>query len=255
MDMSGGDGPVVVGVAGTHDTDQVVAFGAGEALLRRRPLRLVHAYVCPPPSVRAARSATAAARQAYQNAVAKLEPQRAYARQLLPGGQVDLVVRGGGRVEILLQEALDADLVVVGVGTGGQLGGSSGTLATQLAGYAAQPVLVVRGDRGPGRLAEGRVVVGLASSPPAAVLGAAFDEADLRGLDLLVVHAQGTEGHHGCSPGGEQVLAEALAGWRQRYPGVKTDQRLSPANAAAAVVAASRGADLLVVGDRGRAAA
>lgn len=248
--MDGGGRPVLVGVGGDQAMDEVVAWGAREALLRRHPLRLVHAYTLPPSAD--TRFSTGAARQAHKDAVRRLGTQRSYARQLLPGVPVEMVVRTGGRAQVLLQEARGAELLVVGAGAGWRTGEPAGTLAAQLAGHATQPLLMVREGGGPVGSEAGRIVVGLSDAEGAdTLLIAAFAEADLRHRGVLVVHAQGTDGHHGCRPGGERMLAEALAGWRQKYPHVEVEQRLSPTNAAAALVAASRGAELLVVGDRG----
>jgi nucleotide-binding universal stress UspA family protein len=51
---------------------------------------------------------------------------------------------------------------------------------------------------------------------------------------------------------GGAVLAESLAGWQERYPDVDIRRRIVSKPAARALVDASAGAVLLVVGSRGR---
>lgn len=236
--------PVLVAVAGNHDADEVVAWGAREASLRGCPLRLVHVYAVPPAEA-VRRSSTTAARQAYREAAGLLEAWRSLARQLVPRLAVDVVARSGGRIEVLLQEAQNAQLVVVGAGEGWRTGESSGAVAAQLVGHATSPVLVVRRGRGRGKPHQPRVVVGVSGvEGTAGLLAAAFREAELRHLGLVALHAHSTAG-------GAGLLAQALDGWPERFPHVAVERELSSENAAAALVHASEGAELLVVGARG----
>lgn len=105
------------------------------------------------------------------------------------------------------------------------------------------------------------VVVGVDGSPDAArALRWAQDEARRRNATLLLVN--GVEiGAAAASPygsgvlmeqleeGGEAVLAEALA--EVRAAGFEAEGRIEVGSAAHALIEASRGADLLVVGSRG----
>ena len=50
----------------------------------------------------------------------------------------------------------------------------------------------------------------------------------------------------------EKVLAESLAGWHEKYPGVPVRRVVERDRPASALLDAARGAQLLVVGSRGR---
>ena len=52
----------------------------------------------------------------------------------------------------------------------------------------------------------------------------------------------------------DRVLAESVAGWRERYPQVEINRQLMPGRAAPALVELSRYAQLVVVGGHGRGA-
>jgi nucleotide-binding universal stress UspA family protein len=246
------DPPVVVGIDGTGASADAVAWAAREALLRRRPLRLVHAYTLPPADESGRGPASVAARRAYASAQRSADAQRAQAVRLVPDVPVEVTVREGGRAEMLLAEAVGAELVVVGGGEANRTGQVSGAVGAQLSAYAPVPVLVVRGGPDPSGPSVGRVVAGVAATETCGdVLEAAFLEADLRHLPLTVVHGQGTEGHHGKAFGGARILSEALAGWREKFLHIQVETRLADLAPAAAVVQLSRGAELVVVGDRG----
>lgn len=105
------------------------------------------------------------------------------------------------------------------------------------------------------------IVVGVDGSPDAArALDWAIEEATRRGLSLLLVH--GVEvGAAAASPygtgmvleqledAGRTVLDEAMAYATER--GVTADARMEIGSAAHALIEASRGAELVVVGNRG----
>jgi nucleotide-binding universal stress UspA family protein len=133
-----------------------------------------------------------------------------------------------------------------------------GSVAVSLAARSACPVVVVRGDRA---LADGPVVVGTDGSPVSeAALAFAFDAAVARGVDLVAVHAwsstaidEALESFVDWDASAEDaVLAERLAGWGQKYPQVTVRRAVVRDGAVQALVDASAGAQLVVVGSRGR---
>ncbi|GAA0223179.1 universal stress protein [Cryptosporangium japonicum] len=231
--------PVVVGVSPTDSANDVVAWGAREAQLRRRPLRLVHAHEFAPGST----ASPAAARLAYRDAAGWMRGQRAYAARLLPDGEVETTVLDGSWVEVLLQQAPDADMLVVGSGDEWRTDGLAIARDVQLVAHAGVPVIVVRGGGQPGAAAR-RVVVGCGDGdPPDVLLAAAFDEADRRGAVLMVVRSRSTED--------VPREADVLGGWYAKYPHVAAGLRVCHEPPAAALVDASRAADLVIVGSRG----
>jgi nucleotide-binding universal stress UspA family protein len=121
---------------------------------------------------------------------------------------------------------------------------------------------VVRGRSDPA----GDVVIGAAGSVEgAAAVETAFEEASLRGVPLTAVHTW--QGPAVREPGDmlplvydvqaieqeeARLLAEALAGHRDRYPDVPVRERLLRGKTRPALIGLSRHAELLVVGARGR---
>lgn len=137
------DGPVVVGVDGSDHAGRALDWAAGEALLRRTPLRVVHAWQLP-----AVLEGAWMADQRYIDEVegaAELVLQEAVdrARQ---AGVVDVEgQRGlGPAVPALVDAAADASVLVVGTrGTGGFRGLLLGSVGRAAVHTAPCPVVVV----------------------------------------------------------------------------------------------------------------
>lgn len=229
---------------------------------RHRPLRVVHAFVWPmlhvPLGPAPGAPDDAGLRRDAERIVADAV---AHARST---GAVGVDVSGevvtGAAAAVLLAEARDAALVVVGDrGLGGFSGLLLGSVAVQLAAHAPVPVVVIRGTEHP----KGPVVVGVDGSGHSDLaVGYAFEEAAFRDTELRAVHAWT---HPVASEPGDmlplvydvtdeetRVLAEALAGWCDRYPEVKVTRTLVRGRARRALVEESTRAQLLVVGARGR---
>jgi nucleotide-binding universal stress UspA family protein len=156
-----------------------------------------------------------------------------------------------------------ATLVIVGDrGLGGFTGLLIGSAAVQLAAHATCPVIVTRGTADPAAA----VLLGVDGSPandPA--VGFAFEEAALRDVSLTALH---TWTHPVSTGPGDmlpqvydvaevdadeaRVLAEALAGWHDKYPDVVVHRALIHGGARQALIHATGRAQLVVVGTRGR---
>jgi nucleotide-binding universal stress UspA family protein len=237
--MQGTD--VVVGVDGSPPSRAALRWAAVEAFRRNRRLRIVHACAEDPDDVLA-------------DAVAE-------ARTILP----DVAGRAvpGDAAGVLLGEARDAELLVVGSrGRGGLASFLLGSVSQQVATHASGPVVVVRGRAD---TASGRVVVGLDGSKSADVAAhLAFTQATARGCHLLVLRAYSAPlppRGGGVRPVGydpdkvrddlEREFTAVVAGWRAAYPTVPVEAELVAGTASKALIAASRRAQVVVVGSRG----
>jgi nucleotide-binding universal stress UspA family protein len=143
-----------------------------------------------------------------------------------------------------------------------------GSVSVQVATHAACPVTVVHVPKGgvtPGPDA-GRVVVGIDGSElSVGAVRLAFEAAATRRVGLTILHAWAAPDFDapGTAVPTELVLeeveqdelramAETVAGLREEHPDVEVEQRLVHGKASRVLIDASRGADLMVVGSRGR---
>ncbi|MEU1602894.1 universal stress protein [Micromonospora matsumotoense] len=258
--------PVVVGVDGSRSALDAVRVAAREAADRHRPLRVVHAFIWPLFGIPLGPGPGAPPQAGLRHEAERIVADGiAEARKVAP----ELVVTGwlsdGAPTPVLLRESRDAALLVLGTrGLGGFAGLLIGSTAVQVSARADCPVLVVRGEA----RADGPVLVGVdGSALSTEALGFAFAAAAQRDTGLLAVHAWLTPAPIG--PGDvlplvydvealaaeeERVLAEALAGWSDRYPDVPVTRRLVPGAAARVLVEESAAAQLTVVGAHGRGA-
>jgi len=250
--------PVVVGVDGSASAYRAVEWAVGEAHRRGVGLRLVRAFswtTADHPTGWVAR---------YRDEmldVSRRQVARAVriAADTRPDVEAESQVAIGAPIEVLSSEARRAQLLVLGDrGLGEVAGLVLGSVAVSLAARGACPVVVVRGERAG---ADGLVVVGVDGSPVSeAALAFAFDAAAARGVDLVAVHAWSPTAIdeelaslvEWDASAESAVLAERLAGWGQKYPQVAVRRTVVRDGAVRALVTASAGAQLVVVGSRGR---
>ena len=258
--------PVAVGYDGSDHARAAVDYAVAEAKQRNRPLLIVHAAVLPfmTASAQAAlywpngdvtRQALDDMMRGLVDQIAEDEPNLSIRYEV-----IDSVTAGATMVEV----SRECELMVVGSrGRGGFTSLLLGSTSTQLAAHAHCPVIVIR-DSAPAGPNHGSVVVGIdGSSQTQAVLEFAFETASLRRAPLVAIHAwrypvvpddamplvydpdelATTEG---------TILAEALAGWQERFPDVNVERKLMPGKATTILLEQARGAKLLVVGSRGR---
>ncbi|MBX6355213.1 MAG: universal stress protein [Micromonosporaceae bacterium] len=251
--------PVVVGVDGSASALGAVRLAVREAAYRRLPLRVVHAFIWPLMRVPLGPSPIGPPEGGLRREADRIvaEAVREAARQDA-GVAVTGAVVTGAPAPVLVEESRQAAMVVLGTrGLGGFTGLLVGSVAVQVSAHAACPVLVSRHADGPGP-----VVVGVDGSPASGLaVDLAMAEASFRGATLLAVHAWARPApiRPGDVPPPErdgaeatQVLAEAVAGRRDRYPDLKVDLRVVRGHPGHALITASAGAQLVVVGTRGR---
>lgn len=191
-------------------------------------------------------------------------------------GQVDAVLtatgasgtaerRAGNVASVLLQQALDADMLVVGSqGHGWAAQTVLGSVSQHLAGHAACPVVVVRTTARPD---VNRIVVGVDGSEESiAALRFACRRARLTQEPVVALHAWKAGpvqlDHRGLLP--ERIAArsveaaaaleEHLAGVHTDYPDLTIEPDVVPMAPGLALTEASKHASLVVTGSRGRGA-
>ncbi|MCZ4508200.1 MULTISPECIES: universal stress protein [Streptomyces] len=260
-------GPVVVGVDGSASSLAAVEVAAHEADLRGVGLRVVHAFGWPaahvPPGGPPWNPAGAGLRELLDGTMAKAERR---AQKVAPMVEVSREVVLGEPLMVLEIESRSASLLVAGSrGLGRFSGLLLGSTAVHLAAHGRCPVMVVRGRTDP----KGPVLLAVDGSPAAEpAIEFAFAEASMRGADLLALHAWNTRTERAYDGPGdppfvtydedrlrdeeERLLAEALSGRRSKYPDVAVHRSLVRARTRPALVEASAGAQLVVVGARGR---
>lgn len=259
-------GSVIAGVDGSPSGMAAVEAGAEEALLRKLPLRLVHAYHWPTAPVGGARLVYEPDVDAMRGMAERVMAEAASrARSVAPGTEVSTDLLWGEPLKVLVGLSETATLIVVGSrGLGSFTGLLLGSVAANLVAHTHCPVQVVRGRPDP----SGDVLLGVDGSPAARQsVNFAFDEAALRGCGVTAVHAW-SEWRTPSQPppdrsmpyayeagmlrdDAERLLAEALAGSGERQPDVPVARRTVRGRPRETLVADSGAARLLVVGARG----
>jgi nucleotide-binding universal stress UspA family protein len=255
---------IVACVDGSEPALRAARWAADEAARRRLPLRLVQvidvlsaAVGFAPPADFFTEMEVAGRRQ--------LAEAEAAIRREHPELEIGLTVRTASVVPTLIALSEGAPLTVLGArGSGGFGGLLTGSTAVALVAHGHGPVAVVRGVEAP---SQGPVVVGVDGSPisePA--LAAAFEEASMRGTDLVAVHAwvefasetayatarQFLVDWNAVEAREHEILAERLAGWQEKYPDVTVRRVVTGGRPARCLLDQAECAQLLVVGSRGR---
>lgn len=259
---------VVAGVDGSLSSSHAAAWAADEAARRNVPLRLVHAISFAPLTY-----AGGLPPQEFFDAMEsegrnQLRSVAAVLRSRHPMLEIELDLRDGEPSAELIELSKSARLVVLGSrGLGGLSGMLAGSTAVALAAHGHSPVAVVRGrslDAEPPT--EGPVVVGVDGSPASeAALALAIDQASMRGVPLVAVHTwidvplAGVPGAAGefidweaVETQEQELLAERLAGWQEKYPDVRIRRVVTRDRPVRHLLEHAANAQLLVVGSRGR---
>lgn len=184
---------------------------------------------------------------------------RRAAEALDPDSVVPLLARGSA-APVLCEQSASAEMVVMGArGNGGADGRglrglALGSVAWQVAGHAEGPVVVVRGEWRLPHQSPGPVVAGADGSPVSEeVLRLAFREAELRDVPLAAVCALAdTPATLGNVHRVEDDFNRVLEVQEKAHPGVPVMREVTPGSPRAALLDAAAGAQLLVIGARGR---
>jgi nucleotide-binding universal stress UspA family protein len=256
--------PILAGVDGSAPSTEAAFWAADEAIRRGRPLRLVHAYSWPvEPSAVTAPAYGLSEASVREPAEEVLAEALAKVKAAVPGVPVAGRVVAGSAARTLVELSSGASMVVTGHrGRGGFLSLLLGSVAAHVAAHARCPVAVIRpaiaGTGGP-------VVVGVDGSAACdEVVRIAFEEADIRGVGLLALHSWTPPSppwrSEARSPGRElpeltsarvDRLQEWVRPWREKYPHIPVDCRVTERRPAGALIDASCDASLVVVGSHG----
>jgi nucleotide-binding universal stress UspA family protein len=257
---------IVVGVDESPAAKIAVQWAARDAELRKIPLTLVHAIspeVATGLNVRLpagmARWQQDRGRRLVDDALKVVEEA---SQRGGPAG-VHAEVLSSAAVPTLVGLSKDAELLVTGARGSGQWPGRLlGSVSSGLLRYADCPVAIVH-DEDPliSHPSQAPVLVGIDGSSASELATAiAFDEAARRNVGLVALHAW-SDADVSDWPGidwsttesvAEEVLAERLAGWRERYPDVEVNRNVVCDKPARQLVQRSKDAQLVVVGSRGR---
>lgn len=259
--------PVVVGVDGSPSSLVAAEHAARAALLRSRPLLLVHGYLHPLGYGVPINPYDIGVPVPSEKAQKMLERTAADLADRWPGLVVEVRQVAGGPGITMVEESRRAELVVVGSrGLGGFAGLLLGSVSAQVAAHAHCPVLVVRPDAQPIPM-DGPVLVGVDGSESSRLAaGYGATEAALRDVPLVLVHVTPSDGEDRAVPEeieesqaayqaeAVRLLADASAAVRAAQPDlVVREHPVRAAGAAQGLIEASGTASLLVVGTRGRA--
>nr|ABP47458.1 UspA domain protein [Mycolicibacterium gilvum PYR-GCK] len=256
---------ILVGVDGSPESHAAVRWAAQEAVLRRRPVTLMH--VVSPIVVTWPIDTVVANFYEWQedNAARVLKQSQetlAAAVSDTTAPTVEVEVRHDGIVPEFTEASQHADLLVLGSRGLGPVGGAVlGSVSRALLHHAQCPVVIAKEGVVPRDAGALPVLLGIDGSPASEnATTFAFDEASRRGADLVALHAWsdvavfpilGMDWHQ-YEQQGHEILAERLAGWQERYPDVHIRRRIVCDTPARWLIDESRHSQLVVVGSRGR---
>jgi nucleotide-binding universal stress UspA family protein len=255
--------PILVGYDGSHGGRDAARWALGEATRSGRPVHLLYAFqwmatvapiMAPPvwPEAQARTDVEAVLRSAADDA-----------RESYPDVVVTTEVMDGPPTVGLRERSAQASLLVLGSrGHGGFAELLVGSTAIAVAAHAHCPVVVVRGVPAGPETSPESVVVGVDGSEGATLaLEFAIDQAVQRQVPLRVVRVWTPPppafwpvdfDETAVSDAEHASVDDLLTEWRQKHPELRASIEIVVGDPARALIDASRDAQLVVVGSRGR---
>ncbi|MGY1430070.1 universal stress protein [Streptomyces sp. MN12] len=257
--------PITAGVDGSEESLAALDWAAREAVRRRAPLHVVHAWQAQTGDGAGERDAQERwVREAVAESVRTVTERH-------PELTVSTEVReADDAVAVLLAAGAGAEELVLGSrGHGAVVGFLLGSVGQQVIAEATRPVVLVRsGDEAASEAAGREIVVGQQGEPEdsADVIGFAFEAAAARGATVRAVRAWTLPTVFTYSPGSmaladeaggleqyeRKALGEALGPWRERFPDVPVIEHVEMGSAGQVLLSVAGGAQLVVVGRRAR---
>ena len=244
---------VLVGYDGSPDSERALRWAAREARWRGSVLTVCHA--CAPGQAEAAAGDGRASDHLQPAGDQNLAEALRFAQGLMGPGQARPLLAVGPAAHVLCEHSADADMVVVGQrGRGGLPGSLLGSTGQQVCAHARGRVVVVRGHWHPAAgYVPGPVVVGAdGSAGSRAAITFAAEEAVLAAVPLLAVCALAdSPGSLGGAGRMQEAFDRDVARWEKEYPELTILRQVTFGPPRAALLEATSGAQLLVVGSRG----
>jgi nucleotide-binding universal stress UspA family protein len=285
MTRGGKPGPVVVGVDHAGSANDAVDWATAGAAARDCSLRIAHVFRSPlATDAYGLAMPIDSVTRTYTAAQLVLQAAVARARSVAPDSEVSARLLTGTTARVLLDQARDAQLLVLG---GRGRSGVNALLARSIAGRVVRhspcPVVVIHavdselvdspserstphvvvgvGSASSGPSSSGPSSSGPSSSGPAAI-SFAFHAARQRGIPLTALSSwtpdppadfETIPGSSRTAEGAaRRALEQALTRWREEFPTVPVITKLVCADPVDALIATSSGAALLVVGSARR---
>lgn len=260
---------IVVGIDGSEPSYAAAEWAAHEAGRRAMPMRLVSCYSVPlagEPGVISSYAVGAQVDAIRDEHSAFVDVAVTRIRAQVVGLELERLITMASPAVELPRNAEPGGLLVVGSsGTSGRFTDLIGSVATAACHHASVPVVVVPAASSKRGSSMKKIVVGTDGSESAQhALEWAYEEARLAGAELVVLHSweypyPETAGDTSSTRDrmrrdAERELDESVAGHMGRAggDGVTVRKHLVEAAPAKALIDESEGADLVVVGSRGR---
>lgn len=256
---------LIVGVDGSAASKAAVDWAARDASMRSVSLTLVHVasglagtWPQTPPPIGFGEWQQQRGRRIIDEAVSIVEE----ATRATGPIRVKSEMYYSAVVPTLVDMSKEADMVVVGCRGQGAFAALLGSVSSGLIHHAHCPVAVIHhDDRSTPHRAQAPVLVGVDGSKVSELATAiAFDEASRRQADLIALHAWSDSGvldfpgldWSTMKVSEDEVLAERLAGWQERYPDVTVRRDVVCDRPARQLIEHADAAQLVVVGSHGR---
>lgn len=256
---------ILVGVDGSAESDAAVRWAAREAALYGAPVTVMHVIQPMLVSWPIGQYVATVLDWQDENAQTVIEQARKTVRACVEESRLPSIraeIRKDMATGVLIEASKTAQMLVVGRrGIGALDRVVLGSVSTGVLHHARGPVVVVHTDDDWSRENGLPVLLGVDGSPASEEATArAFDEASRRGVDLVALHAWSDAGvvaalgmdKREVQGEGQELLAERLAGWQERYPDVEVHRRIVCDWPAHRLLEEARRAQLVVLGSHGR---